>query len=187
MDPDGALAVPGAQEIVGALAQLTEFAVRCRIPIIASADAHDPEDAEFKDFPPHCVAGTPGQKKIAQTSPASSQPADEGRIDEQVKALRSGELAQLVIEKQALDVFTEPAADRVLSALRPRRVVVYGVTTEYCVLRAVLGLRERGYRVTVLEDAVKAVDDDSGRKAIEQMTRAGARLDRTASVVAGCE
>jgi len=44
MDPDGKLSVPGAAEITGNLARLTQFAVEHGIPILSSADAHQRGD-----------------------------------------------------------------------------------------------------------------------------------------------
>ena len=68
MEQGGALYVERSSEIVPNLAQLTEFATRHRIPVIATACAHHPDDPELTHFPPHCLAGTPGQLRIAATS-----------------------------------------------------------------------------------------------------------------------
>ena len=183
IDPDGRLAVSGAGEIVANLEGLTRFAVQEGIPILASADAHVEDDEEFEEFPPHCVAGTPGQKKIPQTSVDGCDVAIDERLEGQIEALRSGTLPQLIVEKQKLDVFTQAAAHRILSSLRPERVVVYGVATEYCVRRAVLGIRTAGFAVVVVDDAIRAVDEDAGRQAVEEMKRAGARFARARSIL----
>ena len=75
MHADGKLYVRGSEEIIPALKALTDFAHGQRIPIVASADNHTAADAEISDapdwvttFPPHCMAGTPGQLKIAETA-----------------------------------------------------------------------------------------------------------------------
>lgn len=183
MDQDGKLPVPDASSIVPALEKLTHFAVERRIPIVATVDAHSPDDAEFERFPPHCVAGTPGQRKIQATWPAGAETADPDKLDEQVRRLAAADIPQLIIEKQALDVFTASAADRVLSGLKPQRVFVYGVATEYCVHRAVLGLCKRGYAVTVASDAVKAVGEADGERALADMRQAGADLTDTQTIL----
>ena len=71
----GRLYVPGSEEIIPTLEALTAFAHARRIPIVASADNHEETDAEISDtpdwsttFPPHCMRGTPGQLKIAETA-----------------------------------------------------------------------------------------------------------------------
>jgi len=73
--------------------------------------------------------------------------------------------------------------EQILSALRPDRVYVYGVATEYCVLRAVLGLRRCGYDATVVSDAVRPVDEEAGRAAVAHMRAGGAHMARTAEVI----
>lgn len=183
MDPGGRLAVPGAQQIVENLRTLTHFAIENDIPILGSADAHEEDDEEFEQFPPHCVAGTEGQRRIPATLPEGSRTVQPDRLDRQIDGLGRGEFPQLIIEKRELDVFSEPVTGRILSSLAPREVIVYGVTTEYCVRCTVLGLRERGYPVTVVSDAVRAVDEDEGRRAISEMREQGAALEATASVL----
>ncbi len=183
MDEDGKLTVPEAARIVAPLARLTELAVERGIPIIASADAHPCGDPEFDEFGQHCVAGTPGQEKIGATTAPAVEVAVPERLTQQLDRLRRGEINQLVLEKQDLDVFTVELADRVLSGLDPDHICVYGVTTEYCVLKTVLGLAERGYTVTVVQDAVKAIEQKAGGRAREQMLRTGADFTDSASLI----
>jgi len=174
MDEDGRLAVPDAQGIVPNLRKLTRFAAEHQIPIVASADAHGPDDPEFDEFGRHCVAGTPGQTKIEATCLDDCPTAQPGFLPEQVNALLNAKLGQLVIEKQELDVFAVPLADRVLSQLRPDRIYVYGVATEYCVQATVVGLLERDYDVTVVRDAIRGIDPDDASAALAEMEEAGA-------------
>ncbi|MGE3527399.1 MAG: cysteine hydrolase family protein, partial [Gemmatimonadales bacterium] len=70
MKADGKLHVPGSEEIIPTLKRLTDYAHARGIRIIASADDHVPGHRELSDtpdfvetFPPHCMRGTPGQKK----------------------------------------------------------------------------------------------------------------------------
>ena len=62
--PAGALYVPKAERIVPAVARLNRFAAEHGIPVISTVDAHAENDAEFAQWPPHCVAGTLGQRKL---------------------------------------------------------------------------------------------------------------------------
>lgn len=77
MNQKGALYVPEAEEIKGALAELTQYACEKGIPIFGSVDRHFGTE-EYKEregelkrnggpFPDHCFDGTAGQKKIAET------------------------------------------------------------------------------------------------------------------------
>ena len=92
MRSDGLLYVPDSEAIIPALAALTGFAHRENIPIVASADDHDPAHRELSDapdfldtFPPHCMRGTPGQAKIPETAlrdPLVIEPEPDGRLPE---------------------------------------------------------------------------------------------------------
>jgi nicotinamidase-related amidase len=61
---------------------------------------------------------------------------------------------------------------------------VFGVVTEYCVRCAVMGLRERGYRVAVVLDAIQALQEDDGRRILDEFVARGARLIQTKEAVA---
>jgi nicotinamidase/pyrazinamidase len=171
MLPGGALYVPGAERIVPKLRRLFDFAKKDDVFILSSADAHSPDDPEFRDFPPHCVRGTEGQRKIDDTlSPRpliiENKPADRNFI-ETVRRHR-----QVVVEKQVLDVFSNPSMEKLIRVL-PAHAFVFGVTTEYCVKMAALGLRRAGVKTVVISDAICALSPETGQKAIEEMRRAG--------------
>jgi nicotinamidase/pyrazinamidase len=183
IDPEGKLPVPGARRIVGNLQRLTQFAVERHIPILASVDAHPRKDPEFQVFGEHCVPGTPGQKKLDETTAPGREIVDPEHLDQQIERLAHGETPQLIIETQSLDVFDKPMTEQVLSALKPERVFVYGVTTEYCVLRAVLGLRRLNYAVTLVGDAVKPVEENAGKAAIAHIRTSGAEIESTQAVL----
>ena len=183
IDADGNLPVDDGAVIRPNLEKLTRFARRHGIPIVASADAHPPGDPEFEEFGQHCKAGTPGQEKIDETTAEPNEVVDPERIMDQLRALEAGELAQLIIEKEELDVFTEPVADTVLRELDPEHVYVYGVATEYCVLRTVRGIAERGYEQTFLTDAIRPVEEDAADEALDEMEGAGAHPAETDEVL----
>jgi len=184
MDEQGALAVPGAAAIRPNLRRLAQAARRLGIPVIASEDAHDPDDPEFADFPPHCVKGTPGARKIEETS---REDALRVPVSGELPAPPREALARgmVVLEKKTLDVFTNPAAEKLLAALPGARVVLYGVATEYCVKAAAEGLLRRGRRLEVVTDAVKGVDEEAHRQTLAGLAAAGARLLTTGEVLAG--
>jgi nicotinamidase/pyrazinamidase len=179
MDPGGALYVPGAEKLAPALERLTRWAVDKGVPIIASVDAHAPDDPEFKDFPPHCVAGTPGQKKLHETLGNRPLFIENRPLElsipmiEQAGVLRYD---QYVFEKQTFSLFGNVNAEKILGRIAPRKFVVYGVATDYCVKAIVLDLLEQGAEVEVVEDAIAAVAEESGLAALEEMKAKGARF-----------
>jgi nicotinamidase/pyrazinamidase len=174
MEPGGKLYVPWAENIVPQLSRLTAWLARNKVLLISSADAHLPDDAEFRDWPPHCIVGTPGQKKISAT-----QLHDQLVIPNRPFDLPS-ELAryqQVVVEKQHIDVFTNPNIEALLERLPERaEIVLYGVVTEVCVLMAARGLLHHGFQVTLVQDAIQQLDEKNGRAAIDEILRLGARL-----------
>jgi nicotinamidase/pyrazinamidase len=178
MAPEGSLYVRGAELLVPNLVRLMSFARDHGIPVISSADAHARDDPEFAIWPPHCVMGTAGQRRIPET-----QLADAVIIPSQPGAFvpPASWPAQMILEKAAYDTAANPNFDAVLRALGPRRAVVFGVATEYCVRADVLSLRERGFPVDLVVDAIQAITEEGGRKALEEMTAAGARLVNTES------
>jgi nicotinamidase/pyrazinamidase len=181
MLPTGSLYVLGAEQIIPNLKRLMDFAREHGIPVISSADAHSPDDPSFAEWPPHCVVGTPGQRRIAETQCAGAR-AVPNRAGAFVAG--SGFLGQTIVEKQAYDVTTNVNFDQILDAIGPRRFVVFGVATEYCVRGSVLGLRQRGKPVDVVSDAIRAITEEGGKKALDEMVAAGARSTTTEEVTA---
>jgi nicotinamidase/pyrazinamidase len=179
IEPDGNLAVSDAAEIRPNLRNLTRFAVDNGVPILATADAHRPNDPEFEDFYPHCVVGTEGQEKIPETTAERYSVALADMLENQLNRLTEGDLQQLVFFKQQLDPFATDLLPEALRRLRPATACLYGVMTEHCVLRAAHGLVERVDNVLLVQDAIKARDDQAGREAMEQMTEAGVELTTT--------
>lgn len=180
MDGDGALPVPGAVLIRENLEKLTDAAVRLGILVIASEDAHDADDPEFNDFPPHCVKGSRGAMKITETrTDAAVRVEADGIIPGGANAALDA--PQVVLEKRTFDVFTNPAADALLDVLPEATAVIYGVATEYCVKAATRALLERGRNVIVVEDAVRGVSEEGHQNTLADLAATGARLLDTES------
>ena len=180
MDPRGSLYVPQAEKTVPNLRRLLEWARAAGVPILSSVDAHTPDDPEFQSFPPHCVAGTAGQKKIPETCVGREEviPNTPGSAP---SAVAGG--TQLILEKQKFDVFSNANTDAILETIDADEFVVFGVATDYCVKAAVLGLLERGGKVHLVEDAIRPVTEEGGKAAVSEMTGAGAHLTTTEGII----
>ncbi|HLY16456.1 MAG TPA: isochorismatase family cysteine hydrolase [Bryobacteraceae bacterium] len=161
--PAGALYVSGAERLLPGISRLNQYAVAHGIPLISTADAHSENDPEFRQWPPHCVAGTTGQLKPAETL------VGEG---------------QIIVEKQVLDVFSNPEFPKLLDRLQGDGYVVYGVATDYCVRCAITGLLATGKRVSLVTDAIAAVNPADGARAVDEFIAQGGVLTTLAEVTA---
>ncbi len=178
LEESGALFVPGSRAIVANLARLTRTAKSAEIPVLATACCHLPDDAELSRFPPHCMAGADGQRRIKETECVESTVLG---VDDRL----TGDLPRhLTLYKREFDVFSRPDAGALverLGASRPR-FVVYGVATDYCVRAAVEGLLARGQRVAVVVDAVRAIDPEAESRLLSDWAGRGALLVMTDAV-----
>ena len=108
--------------------------------VILLGDCHDPDDKEFKMFPPHCVEGTEETKII-----------DELLIPF-IKARGQ------YIPKTRFSGFFNTELELILEVLKPEQVIVVGVCTDICILHTVTDLRNRDYRVIIPRDCVETFD-----------------------------
>lgn len=183
MVPGGALYAPGSEWLTPRLAALSEFAVKSGIPILSTADAHSEDDPEFKTWKPHCVAGTQGERKLAETS-VDRQYIVSTEADSLDPSLAHA-AAQIIVQKQNVDCFTNPNLQELLRLLNAERFVVYGVVTEVCVRHAARGLLKTGAKVELVADAIRALDEKAGREALNELTDKGVELTTVAGVLEG--
>jgi nicotinamidase/pyrazinamidase len=178
--PAGALYVSGAERIVPAIARLNRFAEAHGFPVISTTDAHAEDDVEFRSWPPHCVAGTLGQRK-AEATLLDRRVVIPNRDSEPLRV----DAPQIVIEKQTVDVFLAPHLGGAIERLAADRFVVYGVVTEICVLYAVRGLVETGKPVTVVTDAVRELNLEDARRVFAEVQAKGVTLATSAEICGG--
>jgi len=183
MFSDGKLYVPGAEDILPQLARLTRHARKAGVRLLGSVDHHSPTDPEMSrtpdfraTFPPHCLAGTPGAAKVDATRPERPLWVDGEPVDPAKVLAHAGEI---IFRKQRFDVFTNPNTERVVAALAPDEIVVYGVAQDVCNRFAIEGLLDRGYRVTAVRDAMRPIDPEAGARLLEAWAGRGVRIAET--------
>ncbi len=193
MKADGLLYVPGAESIIPNLARLTAYARAHGIRVVASADDHVPGHRELSDapdwkttFPPHCMRGTPGQRRIPETAlrdplVIEPEPQDPAALAARVRAHEG----DILFHKHWFDVFTNPNVEPAVAALRPRTIVLYGVATDVCDRYAVEGILERHpeARLFVVADATKAIDPDAQEHLLRQWAEEGVRIIDTDELI----
>ncbi len=193
MSPDGRLPVPGADDLRPNLARLTAAARQAGLTVVHTADDHelsDPEIAEtgadFVDtFPPHCLRHTAGAGRVPETAAADTayEIAWDGTGYDEAAAKAASEV---VLHKKRFDAFSNPATPRLLAALDPDRVVVYGVALDVCDRYAVEGMLAlgAGFEIVVVEDAVAAIDRARGAELLAAWAERGVRAATTDQVLA---
>jgi nicotinamidase/pyrazinamidase len=138
-----------ARKIIPFVTRKVEEFVNAGEPVLFIADSHAPNDAEFKMFPRHCVAGT-----------------DEAELIEELKPY---EKKGTVLRKTRYSGFYETNLETLLARLKPDVVEVVGVCTNICVLYTVEGLRNRDYAVIVHANGVASFDHRAHEFALAQM------------------
>lgn len=146
--PEGALSVPGAQEIIPNIQRELEAARQAGQAVIHVCDAHAPDDVEFKRYPPHAVEGTPGAEIISELAPLPGEP---------------------VVKKKRLNAFFETELGDIVSRIAPDKVTVVGVVTHICVMEAVGGLCYRDIPARVPKDCVADFDQEMEACAFKRM------------------
>jgi nicotinamidase/pyrazinamidase len=181
--PGGKLYVPGAEKLIPNIQRLVDVVRKNGALLISSGDKHQPDDPEFKVFPPHCVRYTVGAEVVPEGLAETICIVPNDPIFQLPHNLLDHH--QIFIEKQTLDVFENPHTEKILEHLPPdSEFLVFGVVTELCVRCAAKGLLKRGRRVSVITDAIEQLDPVAGAKTIDELTAAGATLTTTAEALA---
>jgi len=166
MRPEGRLYVPGAEGIVDNVSKVRRFALDAGYSILADMDWHKEGNPEISDtpdfettFPPHCMAGKPGSERVGYLGNLPidiipNQPVSETDL----RKMTCKEQFNLVIQKETLDVFTNPNTATLVGILKPRSIVVFGVALDLCVKQTIDGLlKTGGIHLYLLRDAVKGL------------------------------
>jgi len=156
--PGGALAAPGGDAVVPVINGLMD-----RFPlVVASKDWHPRETVHFEKWPPHCIRGTAGA--------AFHPDLDEKGIDAVVlKGTGNTDDGYSAFEATNEDLIY------LLRKAGIKEVFVTGLATDYCVRATALDALDAGFRVTVITDAVRAVDlhPGDGAAALAEMQARG--------------
>lgn len=146
-----------ARRIIPNIQSLLEEELAQNSKVFFICDQHDPDDVEFKMFPPHCVAGTAETEVIPEL------------------AKYRGE----IITKRRYSGFFSTPLETKLKEIKPEKLIICGVMTNICVLHTVADARNRDYEVEVPLDCVASPDETMHEFALEHMEKVlGAKLTR---------
>lgn len=152
--PAGALYVPGAETILQRVGELNREAVASGVKLVCTMDAHTENDIEFQTWPHHCVRGSLGARKPEVCVVPGT----------------------VILEKQNVNCFTNPALEEWLQQWQIQEAVVYGVVSEICVKHAALGLLSRGISVSLETSAMKELRTGERDLFFEEVRARGGRV-----------
>jgi len=119
-------------------------------PIVYLTDAHLPDDAEFRMFPPHAIVGTMGAEIIPELAPSE---------------------ADTVIPKRRYSGFFGTDLDITLREKGVDTLRLVGDCTNICVLYTAADARNLGYSVEVVKDGVTSFDEEAHRNALKELEK----------------
>ncbi|HKW58719.1 MAG TPA: isochorismatase family protein [Candidatus Dormibacteraeota bacterium] len=171
----GSLAVPGGVQVAAMIARhVRHFKYEYQF-VVASRDYHESAPDHISDhpdyvntWPAHCMVGTPGAAFV----PTIQNLVREKYIQEVVT---KGRNAAAYSAFDGLDKRGHSLLD-VLKEQRIDHIDICGLATDYCVRATALDARKNQFQVRVLVNLCAAVNEATGRQALEEMKAAGCQL-----------
>ena len=103
-----------ARRIIPSIVRLLEKETKAGSKIFFICDHHDPDDLEFKMFPPHCIEGTAGDRDHSELSKFPGE----------------------IIKKKRYSAFSGTGLAGKLTKLKPDKIIIVGVCTDICVCQS---------------------------------------------------
>lgn len=171
---DGKLCTTNHRRTLVNIRRMMAWARNRRMQVISTCEVYSNHKGEAG----YCIEGTAGQRKLSYTFLNShiSFPAD-GSTDIPSEVLRN--YRQIIFNQRCVDPFEEPRIDRLLTEVMAGEFFVIGAPAEGAVAAMVIGLLQRGKKVTVIEDAIGSNDRKNAELAIRKMFAKGAKLLET--------
>jgi nicotinamidase/pyrazinamidase len=179
---NGSLAVDGTEEaFIKLVDENTRKLKKAGFPIFGTLDWHPANHISFytshpgkkplevikirgKDqvlWPPHCVQNTPGAEVLL----------DKKLFEAFVKTAMDPQFEGYSGFQD--DGGKKTGLDKLLKKDHIKKVVVYGIATDYCVRATSLDAVAAGYKVIVIKNLCRGVAPDTSERAIEQMKSKG--------------
>jgi len=136
------------EEIISSIKKELDRFRREKSQIFYICDQHQPNDKEFKLFPPHCLFGTKGAEIIEELKPLNNE---------------------YIIHKRRYSGFFQTDLDISLREKDILELELTGVCTNICVLYTAVSARMLNYKVTVLKNCVASFDQQAHNFALKQM------------------
>jgi len=141
---------PSMGRIIPVIQRELERARAAGEPVIYLTDNHVPDDAEFKLFTPHAIAGTKGAEIIPELAPEDNDD---------------------VIPKRRFSGFFGTDLDITLRERGVDTLRLVGDCTNICVLYTAADARNLGYAVEVVRDGVTSFDAEAHLDALRELEK----------------
>jgi nicotinamidase/pyrazinamidase len=173
-DPQGSLSVAGGEAVVDAVNDEVDRARAAGSSVFYTQDWHPPSTPHFeKDggvWPVHCVAGSWGAQlhpRLVVAGPVvrKGTHGEDGYSGFTMRDAGTGDRSSTGLAEE-------------VRAAGATAVVVVGLATDYCVKATALDGVALGFDVTVIREAVAAVEVEpgDGERALDELAAAGVRL-----------
>lgn len=165
----GALAAANTSSLLQPLKKFIDEAKRQGILVVYTQDWHPENHSSFKEnggpWPVHCVAGKAGSELM----PPLRAEAGDVVIHKGVGVTGAG-----------YSGFDETPLEKELRGKGIARVGVVGIATEYCVRATALDAQKAKFQTAVLTDLIRAVRDEDVTRVMEEVGKAGVKLEKGA-------
>jgi nicotinamidase-related amidase len=181
LDAGAILQISNRDRLLANLRRIFRWVDSAGLGVVSPVESHRPTEV-LNGFPLHCIDDTPGQGKLPFTllDPWLLIEADNCLCLPPDLCTR---YRQLIFRKRSRDVLGNPKADRFLTHLSAREIILCGVGAERAIRSLALGLLARHKSVTVVTDACGFWSLADAELSIRQLAAKGVRLSTTEDLV----
>ncbi|APT75493.1 isochorismatase [Marinitoga sp. 1135] len=123
--------------------------------IIASKDDHPENHKSFNEWPPHCIKGTYGNELFIK------------HYDFLVKKGTTENTDSYSAFYEDMETKNETELDKFLRENNFKKLIIFGLAGDVCVLATIKTAIKKGYDVAVIEDFIKSVNGKSMKEILD--------------------
>jgi len=161
--PGGALGVREGDLIIPAVNKYVKLFLNKNLPVFVSRDWHPKTTKHFQEsggpWPPHCIQNTRG----AEFHPDFQVPGQAIILSKGINPDMDG--YSVFDAQNAQGKFLEDMLDE----MGVQELYIGGIATDYCVRMTSLDAIKKKFKVNVLVDAIKGVDEEDSRRTIDEI------------------
>ena len=184
--PGGSCYKPAATEAARNVRRLFAWARAEKIPVMSIVLRQREGRRGPLAAVPHCIENTNGEKRPNGT--VLRNYIDLGmRGSTDLPGDIFSHYQHVIFERRLTDIFQHPRAERLLTEIQVDTFIVCGAGSARGIVEAVIGLRQRNFKVILAADAILDLDDPRAEMAWLRMLAKSAVPLSTAEVIAGAQ